>query len=511
MAGIRQPSGAQFITQLKYCSTLPSLPTVALQLVGLAEKNTSTLDDFASLIAYDPALVGKLLRTANSAFYGQRRKVASLSEAVGLMGLNATISLSLSFSLHGLSSGQGDALDDTRYWSRSLLTALAARTIAIELDEPQPEDFLLAGLLQDIGVLAMAALLGGPYVKLYDACADHAGLLEQEDARYGFNHVQAGEQLLKHWRLPERICDSVRRSHQARPAAGRADAEVAHLSACVAAAACIADAWFQGTSLETFGAAYQSVRSFIDISPERYQNVVTSMGEEMPEMEGLFEFELIDSAMLQSMQDSARELLTMRNLRMSQQYAQADIQLQALERRIAMLETHTQRDPLTGLYNRAYLDQQLEQEFERAVRKQLPLCLAYVDIDHFKEINDTFGHAAGDQALVTVASQMLARARQRDTVARYGGEEFIVLLPNTYAEDARRVLEGMLAAVREAPGLTRNGAGSRITFSAGIASLTPDGIAFDTPAQLLEAADRALYQTKSTGRGQITVYHTGRG
>src|SRR5690606_3586497 len=102
------------------------------------------------------------------------------------------ISLSLSFSLHGLSSGQGDALDDTRYWSRSLLTALAARTIAIELDEPQPEDFLLAGLLQDIGVLAMAALLGGPYVKLYDASADHADLLGQEDARYGFNHVQAG-------------------------------------------------------------------------------------------------------------------------------------------------------------------------------------------------------------------------------------------------------------------------------------------------------------------------------
>src|SRR5690606_39068479 len=154
--------------------------------------------------------------------------------------------------------------DDTRYWSRSLLTALAARTIAIELDEPQPEDFLLAGLLQDIGVLAMAALLGGPYVKLYDACADPAGLHEQEDAGYDFNVVQAGVQLLKDWRLAEGICDSVRGSHQARPAAGRADAEVAHLSACVAAAACIADAWFQGTSLATFGAAYKSVRSFID-------------------------------------------------------------------------------------------------------------------------------------------------------------------------------------------------------------------------------------------------------
>lgn len=507
MAGMQQPEAAQFITQLKYCRTLPTLPTVALQLIDLAEDPTSSLDDFADLVTYDPALVGKLMRTANSSFYGQWRKVSNLSEAIGLMGLNATISLSLSFSLRGLSCGHGDgALDDTSYWSRSLLTALAARTIAIESREPQPEDFLLAGLLQDIGVLAMSAMLGSPYVQLYNDTADHARLLEQETERYGYNHAQAGAELLKHWRLPERIHESVIRSHQADPAAGETGAGNRRLAACVAAAACIADAWIQGASADTFGAAYQPVRSFLDISAERYQDVITAMGEEIPEMESLFEFEFIDPQILQSIQDSARDLLTLRNMHLSQESAKANEKVQVLEQRVAELEAHTQRDPLTGLYNRVYLERQLGLEFDRALREKLPLCVAYIDVDRFKAINDTYGHAVGDQVLVTVSHRILSTARQQDTVARYGGEEFVVLFTNTNVEAARAALERMLATVRDTPCLTRDGVSAQVTFSAGIAMLMPGASLFDTPAELLDAADKALYQTKSNGRGRITVY-----
>src|SRR5690606_31486279 len=206
MARNRQADEGQFIARLKYCKSLTTLPAVALRLIELAEDSSATLDEFAQLISFDPALVGKLLRTANSSFYGPRRAVVSLSEAIGLMGLNATVSLSLSFSLRGLSSGRGDgALNETDYWRRSLLTALAARTIAMEQGARQPEDYLLAGLMQDIGVLAMASMFGGAYVALYQAGGGHADLLAQEVQTYGFDHAQAGRHLLKHWRLPERI------------------------------------------------------------------------------------------------------------------------------------------------------------------------------------------------------------------------------------------------------------------------------------------------------------------
>src|SRR5690606_31168861 len=331
-------------------------------------------------------------RTANSSFYGFRRKVASLSEAIGLMGLNATISLSLSFSLRGLTSGQGGALDDTDYWSRSLLTALAARTIATELRERQPEDFLLAGLLQDIGVLAMASMLGDAYIALYKQGAGHAALLKQEVQSYGFDHAQAGAQLLKYWRLPERFHECVLRSHSATQAGGEGGAGIVQLSACVAAAAHIADAWIQGATDASFNAADRSVRHYLGISPSQYQNIIAKMRDEMPEMEALFESELLDPGILQGIQDSARELLALNNLRLSRASAEASVQIQALEQRIATLETQTRRDALTGLYNRTYLQHQLELEFDKAMREQSPLCLAYIDVDRFKSINDTFGH-----------------------------------------------------------------------------------------------------------------------
>ena len=514
MASMQQLDESQIIAQLKYCKRLPTLPAVALQLVELAEDSSAALDEFAKVIAFDPALVGKLMRTANSSFYGLRRKVSSLSEAIGFMGLNATISLSLSFSLRGLSCGQGDGdLDDTNYWSRSLLTALAARTIAIELRELQPEDFLLAGLMQDIGVLAMAAMLGNPYVMLYKNSPDHASLLEYEAARYGFDHVRAGEQLLKHWRLPAHIHESVWRSHEPdnapeRRAENRSDG-IGRLSACVATAACIADAWIEGASADALNAAYRTAQSFLDINAEQYQNIIASMRDEMPAMEALFESELVDPAVLQSIGDSALELLTVRNLHLLQASAVADGHIQALEQRIATLEMQTQRDSLTGLYNRDYLERKLAQEFDVASRDQSPFSVVFIDIDLFKSFNDTFGHAVGDQVLATVAHRILTISRQTDTVARYGGEEFVVLLPHTDLEGARALVEQMLKSVRETPCLIRGDARAHITFSAGIAALLPGRTAFSTPAALMDAADSALYKTKGAGRGHITVHDLG--
>src|SRR5690606_40397868 len=104
-----------------------------------------------------------------------------------------------------------------------------------------------------------------------------------------------------------------------------------------------AEAWVKGGTPETFGDAYRSVRWHLAISPERYQNIIKTMGDEMPEMESLFEFDIIDAALLENIQVSARELLDLRNLRVEEESVQASDHVQALERRIAMLrsEEHT--------------------------------------------------------------------------------------------------------------------------------------------------------------------------
>ena len=507
MASILKTDESHLIKRLRYCRRLPTLPAVALQLIELAEDGSAALDQFAKVIAFDPALTSKLLRTVNSAFYGNRHKVSKLSDAIAFMGLNATISLSLSFSLHGLSCrhGEGD-LDDTHYWSRSLLTALAARTIATELGEIQPEDFLLAGLLQDIGVLAMAAMLGDSYVELYKSSPDHTRLLEQEAAQYGFDHAQAGEQLLKYWRLPEHTHECVRYSHAPEHIPEDCGVGIKRLSLNVAVAADIADAWINGASTEAFDLAYQSAHSCLGLSSTQYQNIIASMRDEMPAMEALFESELVDPVVLQGIGDSAIELLTVRNLHLSRASDEAQHQIQTLENRIATLEVQTQRDSLTGLYNRAYLDRTLEQEFERAVRDHQPFSVAFLDIDLFKSYNDAFGHAVGDQILVTVAQRIQSTARKSDTVARYGGEEFVVLMPFTDPQGAKVVVERMLASVRDTPCAIRSAQNALVTFSAGIAGLAPERAAFDTASELMNAADSALYTTKGAGRGHITLY-----
>lgn len=153
-------------------------------------------------------------------------------------------------------------------------------------------------------------------------------------------------------------------------------------------------------------------------------------------------------------------------------------------------------DSLTGLPNRRALMTALQRELSRSARSAEPLSVAVVDVDHFKRVNDTFGHLAGDEVLREVASAMVSSLRDLDIVARYGGEEFAVVLPNCGAEQARAALERMRAAVAQTQTVTR------VTVSAGVA--TVDGGVMDGE-QVLAAADEALYNSKNTGRDRVTV------
>ncbi|HUH38800.1 MAG TPA: diguanylate cyclase [Spongiibacteraceae bacterium] len=153
------------------------------------------------------------------------------------------------------------------------------------------------------------------------------------------------------------------------------------------------------------------------------------------------------------------------------------------------------RDMLTQLPNRQAYQQRLEQETERWRRYGRPLSLAVCDIDHFKTINDSYGHQAGDKVLRIIARTLRQRLRQTDFVARYGGEEFVVLLPETSAEDALAVMDAVRTAVAQCPFHFREQR-VRITLSAGIAGFT----AQSTAEQVFKRADQALYEAKRAGR-----------
>jgi diguanylate cyclase (GGDEF)-like protein len=167
----------------------------------------------------------------------------------------------------------------------------------------------------------------------------------------------------------------------------------------------------------------------------------------------------------------------------------------------------TMTDPLTGVPNRRHLFARLELEMARAQRFGTPLSILMVDIDHFKRLNDTEGHRAGDESLRQVCDVLRARVRKVDTLARYGGEEFMLVLSNVSKEDAHEVAEKLRRAVVEAPQLAvATQPTGHITVSIGVASFPTDATDQDP---LVDCADAALYASKRGGRNRVTSYTSG--
>lgn len=163
------------------------------------------------------------------------------------------------------------------------------------------------------------------------------------------------------------------------------------------------------------------------------------------------------------------------------------------------------RDPLTRVYNRGYLDERLVHEVKRAFRFERPLSLIMFDIDHFKLINDTFGHAIGDMVLMGCSDFMRVSIRQEiDWIARYGGEEFVIVLPETLLSGALVAAERLRKNLAALP-INENGAEIRVTASFGVSSFLPAGRNEELTivASLIAAADSALYRAKQKGRNRV--------
>ena len=190
--------------------------------------------------------------------------------------------------------------------------------------------------------------------------------------------------------------------------------------------------------------------------------------------------------------------------RVQERTRQLRAQVKALGIARRSIEELSRKDPLTGLSNRRRLDEVLLEEVARVRRHGAPLSVVMADLDHFKAINDAFGHAAGDQVLVAAAQAILAEARMTDVVGRYGGEEFLVVLPNTSLEGGRIIAERMRTGLRRLRVPDRP---EPITASFGVAEWVAD----DSEADLVARADEAQYHAKRTGRDRVAVGRPARG
>ena len=178
----------------------------------------------------------------------------------------------------------------------------------------------------------------------------------------------------------------------------------------------------------------------------------------------------------------------------------AEQRINELQDELDKASTLVRHDQLTGVLNRRGLEEAFDNEFSRSQRRKSPLCVALLDIDNFKKLNDTLGHEAGDAALIHLATTIRETLRPQDTIARFGGEEFIIILPDTALPDAHKALVRLQRELTKRFFLHDNEK-VLITFSAGVTDFRPD----DTQAGITKRADEAMYKAKKSGKNRVEL------
>lgn len=238
----------------------------------------------------------------------------------------------------------------------------------------------------------------------------------------------------------------------------------------------------------------------VSLATGEYYQLVQAWAAELERTEDLNEINRILRDILQQskgIEEQTRRLHT-ELLAARQQVESAEGHIRSLEQELKEVRQLIQEDPLTGVLNRRGMASAFAREFSRAQRLRTPLSVALLDIDHFKRLNDSYGHDLGDQVLKHLVKVFGGTLRPTDILARSGGEEFVILLPDTDLDRAEQVLTRLQQVLARAP-FPHNGSPLPITFSAGIARWH----APESMESLLERADQAMYQAKKDGRNRV--------
>lgn len=490
-------------SRLQTLGDLPSPPHLLTRMLELARDPRSDLQTLAREIGTDPGLAARVLRTANAAHYAQARTVETLPHALSLIGFDPALTMCLGHVIAGamLALRQGHA-EPGQVWRRALLAALAARCVAEVVDPRRAEFMFTAGLLQDLGITVIEQLQPGFYAELApDASHEARTLYERE--RLGMDHADVGCALLEHWQLPPALCAAVGASHA--PQADATDAAAAMLAKVVALGGDLADALLAGERRSALRATYERAAELLGLNASQVSAVLARVVALNRETSTLFEVPLLSTPELLAVTADATALLITRATLASQDAATLGARVADAEQRARLLLERSQRDPLTGLYNRAHFEHALAAHWAQPREAAPPLAVILIDLDCFKRVNDAHGLQAGDEVLQGVAGMLERSAGEEALVCRYDGAVFTVLLRDVTARAAVAVGQQLLEALRShAFVISASSSAVAVTASAGLVMQRPE-LRHDTTDELMAAADAAVHTAKRMGRNRLVV------
>ena len=469
----------------------------ATRIVQEALNDDVELSTLASLAEQDPGFAVRVVLAVNSGAFGLSRSVSDVRQACSLLGIRGLRNLALSLVVSDMVPVGADG---TVLLVNSLRRAVSARLLAEAMREKHPDEYFTVGLFLEIGLLQGARDDLEAVANVSRLPALHRPTYERACGRV--EHPVTGAELAKQLRLPEEHVRAVASHHAKEPPQGML-ARIAWCAERVAGA-------FEGgdvragrldaiSAMAQIGVPQNATADVLDRIPTLLGEAAAAFDRAIPAQEKLDEL----------VSDANRRLVEMNNnyervlVQLEQLIREKDQLASQLRRANEELATVAATDALTGLPNRRAFEQSLRRDLARAERSKEPVTVVMIDVDFFKKVNDTYGHATGDVVLRSVAEIVRSTLRTGDMAARLGGEEFVAVLPNANAEGGKIVAERLRTKLAATPMPGPSGP-FHVTASFGVA--TVQGAACrGAEGPMLEKADAALYEAKRTGRNRVVV------
>jgi|TARA_R110000782_G_scaffold57258_11_gene119663 HD-like signal output (HDOD) protein/GGDEF domain-containing protein len=492
---------SELLQDILSCTTLPSLPAVAVRVLELTGDPNVRMDELARTIQADQALAAKILRTVNSSFYGLRKRCTSIDKALVLLGLGPVKSLVLGFSLvSAIGSDSDDPFDYVDYWRRGLDTAVSAKLIADACRFTCADEAFLAGLFQDIGMIAMHRALGVKYARVLESAEDHGGLARLEIKAFETQHAEIGAVLAESWRLPAELVAPVK-FHE-RPTA--CPTEYSKTARCVALGNLVHDVLIADEPTDALRELYRRGEQWLGLNTESVDALVLEAGSAARELGSLFE---LDTSTMVNPKDvlarADRQLIEMARKREIESYSIRELS--------GVIEGDEGHDPLTGMLDREAFARTVRETHPAATAGQIELSIAQFAIDGLRSMLETHGQMAQDEVILGTTVMLLRCFEPMGgIVARVTETDFAVILPRvgrrTASDAAQEICDQFPASVRGwMPNFTD--ADAIVRINAGVATMDPQTrTVFVSPELLVEATSRAVQAARGAGGGCVRVF-----
>lgn len=477
---------------------LPTLAPVAVEVLRLADDENSSMKDITSTIETDPGLALRLLKLANTAAYNRGGEVSNINRAAMLLGLRTLKLVTLGFSL--VSTLSSETIDAAILWRRSVVAAVIARRLAWETIPAAADDAFVAGLLSNLGKLALADeatyvdafIRFGPWMRP-----------SNEIEVLGFTSDAVTVGILGKWDLPDSMITAIA-DRGLEPGDEQQNDLAAVLRVCDHAAELLLTADDELGGAAAFDGLTLTAAANLGMTIGDVETILEELRPELDEVLRMFDFEPVGQRAANDLVRDAHAKLVKISLETAGDLARTKEQNDSLLELNDRLEEAASTDPLTGLPNRrtfnAYLTNRIAGRL-RTPRSTL-LGLVMIDVDHFKRVNDRYGHGVGDEVLSEIGSRLLTGTRRGELPARIGGEEFALIMPETTEEELPGATERLRDLIASSPIETSAGP---LQITASIGASYSAATSIDTEGDMLEATDKALYEAKATGRNRVVI------